>query len=137
MQNVAPTPSVRESNPRDVPERARAPVELRVAHSLERVDEAARLALAHSGLRAIDQLAVVVEPIDLPVAVAAVDVFRRDLHGPRHADSGDVALEVQVVVEHLDPAVGAIRDVNVAVTRRDGVHGVELPVTAAVAPILL
>src|SRR5262249_23239621 len=71
------------------------------------------------------------------VAVAAVDVLRRHLHGPRHADAGDVALEVEVVVEHLDAAVRAIRDVHVTVAGRDRVHGVGLAVAAAVAPLLL
>ena len=79
------------------------------------MDEAAGLALAQTRLRPVDQFPVVVEAIDLAVAVAAVDVLRRDLHGPGRADPGDVALEVQVVIEHLDAAVAAIGDVDMAV----------------------
>src|SRR5678816_1770329 len=39
---------------------------------------------------------------------------RRDAHRPRRADVQVLCLEVQLVVEHLDAVVGAVRNVDVA-----------------------
>jgi len=123
---------------KDSAKAARAAVGASTADRVTQLNaEAERLSLTKARLRPVDQISVVVEAIDLPVAVAAVDVFRRDLNGPWRSDPRDVALEVQIVVEYLDAPVAAIRDVDMTIPRRDGMHGVELAVTAAERAVLL
>src|SRR5438105_1328389 len=73
-----------------VPQGARALVEDVVALGMHGVNEAAGLSAAQARLRPAEEFpGVLVELIDLAVAVATVDVFGGDLHRPRCADARD------------------------------------------------
>src|SRR6185295_12056843 len=87
--------SLLERNLLDVPQRASALVEHVIALGMQRVDQTSGLALPQAGLRPAQQLAVMIHAIDLAGAVAAIEIFGRELHRPRLADAGNVFLEVQ------------------------------------------
>ena len=76
-----------ERDLRDIPLRAGAADEFVVVHGVEFVDDAAGLAHAHTGLDPAEQFAVMIEAVDFPGAVAAVDVLGGDLNGPGRAYS--------------------------------------------------
>ncbi len=104
-----------------------------VGDGVELVNEATRLALAQTGLRPAEQLSVVIQPVDFPRPVAAVDILGRDLNAPRRAYAAEGFLEVQIVVINLDAEIAAVRDVNVALrVGGDTMRRVELVVAGAV-----
>src|SRR3569833_2863623 len=118
-----------------IPQRAGALVEHGVAFGMQRVDQAAGLALAQAGLRPAQQLAIVIQAIDLAVAGAAIEIFRRVLHRPGLADSGDVFLEIEVHVEDLDAAVVAVGDIDMAAAHGDAVRDLHVPITGTIGAI--
>src|ERR1700685_1992598 len=99
------------------------------------MDPTTGLPRAQAWLGPVQQLAVMIQAIDLAVAVAAIDVFGRDLYRPGLADPGDVFLEIEVHVEHLDAAMVAVGDKDMAVPNRDAMRRAHLAVAAAIGAI--
>src|SRR5712692_1696254 len=97
---------------------------------MDRVDQAAVLAVALAGLGPAEQITVQVQLVEFSGSVAAVQILRRARRGadrPRRGNVGEDLGRVQIVIENLNSTVAAIGNVDVAFgVSRDAMRGVEL-----------